>query len=90
MTPDPLTHNVSQRICNHMNKDHQDAILNYAKHFGGCIDPQNAVMLEITATAMELEVDGLPIHISFDHKLRDSEDAHQTLVSMLKSIPIHP
>jgi len=36
---------------------------------------------------MELEVDGNIVQIKFDHTLSDSEDAHQTLVTMLRAMP---
>jgi hypothetical protein len=35
---------------------------------------------------MELEVDGQNLSIRFDHQLSDSEDAHRTLVAMLRAI----
>jgi hypothetical protein len=34
---------------------------------------------------MRLEVDGAVVEIRFDHTLTDSEDAHRTLVAMLRS-----
>jgi len=37
--------------------------------------------------AMELEVDGQPVVVPFDHPLSDSEDAHRTLVAMLRAMP---
>ena len=36
---------------------------------------------------MELEVDGTSVSIAFDHTLTDSEDAHRTLVAMLRAMP---
>ena len=44
-------------------------------------------MLAVNATAMELEVDGQSLRIPFDHTLTDSEDAHRTLVAMLRAMP---
>jgi putative heme iron utilization protein len=35
---------------------------------------------------MELEVDGATVKIPFDHQLSDSEDAHRTLVAMLRAM----
>ena len=87
MSTDPLTAAVSARICTHMNDDHTDAVAAYAKHYGGVASPQNARMLHIESESMMLEVDGKTIRIPFDHKLTDSEDAHRTLVSMLRSMP---
>ena len=87
MSTDPLTAEVSARICTHMNDDHTDAVAAYAKHYGGVVSPQKAKMLSISADSMVLEVDGATVRIPFDHKLTDSEDAHRTLVAMLRSMP---
>ena len=87
MAADPLTPDVSARICAHMNDDHADAVLAYASHYGGVDAPSTARMVAVTAEAMELEVDGQAIQIPFDHALTDSEDAHKTLVAMLRAMP---
>ena len=87
MAADPLTPAVSARICAHMNDDHADAVLAYASHYGEVATPSAARMLAVTADAMELEVDGQAIRIRFDHTLTDSEDAHKTLVAMLRAMP---
>jgi putative heme iron utilization protein len=86
MAADPLTPSVSDRICRHMNADHADAVLNYARHYGGIADPRSATMLAVHPHAMELEVDGSKLEIRFDHELSDSEDAHRTLVAMLRAM----
>jgi hypothetical protein len=44
-------------------------------------------MLAVAPEAMRLEVDGAVVEIPFDHTLTDSEDAHRTLVAMLRSMP---
>ncbi|MBC1239892.1 DUF2470 domain-containing protein [Nostoc sp. 2RC] len=79
---------VSSRICNHMNEDHADAVVLYAKAFGGITDAITAQMLSIDADGMDLtaQVNGenVPVRIPFDHVLADSEDAHQTLIAMVK------
>lgn len=87
MSNDPLSKAVSERICKHMNDDHSEAVLAYAKHYGGVSDPQTAQMIEVRPDAMELEVDGKRLSINFEHTLTDSEDAHKTLVAMLKNMP---
>ena len=87
MAADPLTPAVSDRICRHMNDDHSEAVLRYAKHFGGIEKPQAASMTAVTEDGMELLVDGQAVAIPFDHTLTDSEDAHRTLVAMLRSMP---
>ncbi|MDZ8104263.1 MAG: DUF2470 domain-containing protein [Nostoc sp. DedQUE12a] len=79
---------ISSRICNHMNEDHADAVVLYAKTFGGITDAIAAQMLSIDAQGMDLtaQVNGedVPVRIEFDHVLVDSEDAHQTLIAMVK------
>ncbi|MFN6515137.1 MAG: DUF2470 domain-containing protein [Nostoc sp. CreGUA01] len=79
---------ISSRICNHMNEDHADAVVLYAKAFGGVTDASKAQMLSIDAQGMDLtaQVNGedVPVRIQFDHVLADSEDAHQTLIAMVK------
>ncbi len=34
MNSEPINKSSSTRICNHMNKDHQDAVNAYAKYYG--------------------------------------------------------
>jgi hypothetical protein len=36
---------------------------------------------------MQLEVDGQRVDVAFDHTLSDSDDAHRTLVAMLRAMP---
>ena len=87
MTADPLTPAVSERICRHMNDDHGDAVLQYPLHYGGVSAANIATMTAANADAMSLEVDGKPLRIPFDHTLTDSEDAHRTMVAMLRAMP---
>ncbi len=86
MKSSPITIDVSNRICKHMNDDHKDSIKKYAKYYGGIDNPQNVEMLEITHKALYLKVDGEIIKIYFDHDLIDSSDAHRTLVCMSKVV----
>ena len=87
MTKEPLTVDVVNRICNHMNTDHSESLKAYSIHYGGCINPKEVKMKSIKESFMELEVDGLTVKISFDHSIVNSEDAHKTLVSMSKNLP---
>ena len=87
MTADPLTPAVSDRICRHMNEDHGDAVLRYALHYGGVSKANIATMTAVSTDAMSLEVDGKSLRIPFDHTLTDSEDAHRTMVAMLRAMP---
>jgi putative heme iron utilization protein len=85
---DPITPAVSDRICAHMNDDHADAILLYAKFYGGVDDALAAQMLKVEPSGMNLLVQTqnstIPVEIAFDHELEDSEDAHQTLIAMVR------
>ena len=87
MAADPLTPAVSDRICRHMNDDHKSAVAAYARHYGGCPQVSAARLVAVTTGWMDLDVDGQPLRIAFDHPLADSEDAHRTLVAMLRAIP---
>ncbi|MEH2201047.1 DUF2470 domain-containing protein [Nostoc sp.] len=79
---------ISSRICQHMNDDHADAVMIYAKAFGGITNASAAQMLSIDAQGMDLtaQVNGepVPVRIQFDRVLADAEDAHQTLIAMVK------
>ncbi|MEH1795159.1 MULTISPECIES: DUF2470 domain-containing protein [unclassified Nostoc] len=84
---------ISSRICQHMNDDHADAVMIYAKAFGGVTDAIAAQMLSIDAQGMDLtaQVNGetVPVRIQFDRVLVDAEDAHQTLIAMVKQARVN-
>jgi putative heme iron utilization protein len=88
MAADAITPEVSQRICAHMNDDHAEAVLMYAQVFGQVAAATTAKMVAIDPLGMDMtaEVDGIPttVRITFDHQLTDSEDAHQTLIGMVR------
>ncbi|MBC7970161.1 MAG: DUF2470 domain-containing protein [Verrucomicrobia bacterium] len=79
---------ISDRICRHMNEDHAEAVLLYAKVFGAATAATAAEMVAIDAHGMDLlsQVGGTPTptRVVFDHVLKDAEDAHHTLVDMMK------
>ena len=79
---------VSSRICQHMNDDHSTAVALYAQAYGGLTEAETAKMVAIDAQGMDLtaQVKGetIPVRIQFDHVLQDSEDAHHTLIAMVK------
>lgn len=85
---DPITAAVSDRICKHMNEDHADAVLIYAHVFGKLPEATAAEMVAIDPEGMDLNAttteSAIKVRIPFDHTLQDSEDAHQTLISMIK------
>lgn len=85
---DPFSPEVSERICKHMNEDHADAVALYARIFGNSPNTERAQMLSIDAQGMNLvaqiQSESIPLRIEFDHVLKDSEDAHHTLIDMVK------
>ena len=86
MFNEPITSEVSNRICKHMNKDHQDAVNSYAKHYAGINNAKDSQLIKVTSKAMQISVNGTLVEIPFDHTLTSSQDAHQTLIAMLKGI----
>ena len=88
MNSEPITQSSSARICNHMNKDHQDAVNSYARYYGKIETFRSAKMIKLSAESIELKIDDLTIDIQFDHVLQDCSDAHKTLVRMIKDIPV--
>jgi putative heme iron utilization protein len=85
---EPITPQVSDRICKHMNEDHAEAVLTYARVFAGAAAATAATMKAIDPTGMDLEaqVAGSPVslRVPFEPPLSDAKAAHHTLVEMLK------
>ncbi len=79
---------VSDRICQHMNEDHAEALVLYAQVFGNVPSTEAAKMLSIDPQGMNLcvQIDGekRDIRIEFSTPLQNAEDAHYTLIEMLK------
>lgn len=82
-----ITTAVSDRICNHMNTDHADAVLTYAQFFGDTQEATAAVMDSIDPTGMNLTADvsgtSVPVRVTFAHPLESAKDAHHILIEML-------
>ena len=87
MNSEPITKESSTRICNHMNKDHQEAVNAYAKYYGKIKTFRSAKMISLSKKSIQLKIDDQTVDIKFDHVLQDCSDAHQTLVKMIKAIP---
>ena len=87
MNSEPINKSSSTRICNHMNKDHQDAVNAYAKYYGKIETFKSAKMTSLSHESIELKIDDQNIEIAFDHVLQDCSDAHKTLVRMIQDIP---
>jgi putative heme iron utilization protein len=85
---DPITPEISDRICKHMNDDHASAVLVYAQVYGQVAAAETAQMVSIDPRGMELSAvvggQSQPVKIAFDRELTDSEDAHQMLITMVR------
>ncbi len=57
MNSEPITKESSERICNHMNRDHQDAVNAYAKYYGKIKTFKSAKMLSLSPEYLELKID---------------------------------
>ena len=83
-----ITPQISDRICKHMNEDHAEAIVLYAQMFGSTPEAETAQLKAIDPQGMDIltQVKGesLPVRVTFDHPLKDAEDAHHTLIEMVK------
>ncbi|WP_036479397.1 DUF2470 domain-containing protein [Myxosarcina sp. GI1] len=83
-----ITPAISDRICKHMNEDHSEAIVLYAKVYGNTPQTESAIMDSIDPQGMNLSAqiagETVPVRVQFDHTLKDAEDAHHTLIDMLK------
>lgn len=86
--PKAITREVSQRICQHMNEDHSDAVTLYAQVLAQIDQVKSAKMLSIDNQGMNLLVQTskteITTRIEFDHDLVDANDAHHTLINLLK------
>jgi heme iron utilization protein len=83
-----FTEAEEDRICEHMNDDHADAVLRFARINGGYAEATSARMLGIDEIAMRLEVetaDGrVELLVAFPEALTTPEEAHLVIVGMAK------
>ena len=83
-----ITPAISDRICQHMNEDHSDAIVMYAQIFGNAPQTESATMDSIDPQGMNISAqiagETVPVRVEFDHTLKDAKDAHHTLVAMIQ------
>lgn len=76
------------RIVAHMNDDHSDAVLAYARHLGARHTATAATLAGLDADGMNLIVTepagDRAVRIQFSTPLADAEDAHHTLVRLAR------
>ena len=83
-----ITPTISDRICKHMNEDHGDALVLYVQAFGNSPEAESAQMISIDPQGMnfsaQIKGEIIPVRVEFDRTLKDAEDAHYTLIEMVK------
>jgi putative heme iron utilization protein len=83
-----LTVEAIATICEHMNEDHGDAIVGYARALGGVEDAQSASIAKLDAAGMDLDVQtpsgARSVRVAFDHTLLDADDAKETLIRLAR------
>jgi putative heme iron utilization protein len=70
----------------HMNDDHPDAVVAYARHFGRMDPVESARIVAMDAHGITVEVasgtDMSVVSIPYDHELVDGDDGRDTLIAM--------
>jgi putative heme iron utilization protein len=84
---DPLA-DVAPGILEHMNRDHPDALVVYARVLGGAADAEAATMVAVDRLGFRLRIrSGGRLHaerIPFPEEVRSADDARRVLISMLQ------
>jgi putative heme iron utilization protein len=85
-----ITPEISNRICKHMNEDHAEAVLLYARAYGNTPNAETARMISIDSQGMNLDaqIDGenVDLRVRFDRTLANAKDAHHLLVEMVDRV----
>jgi putative heme iron utilization protein len=86
---DPLA-DVAAGILEHMNKDHPEALVTYARGLGGAPDAESATMVAVDRLGSRLRVrSGGRLHgerIPFPEEVRSADDARRVLIRMLQDL----
>ena len=84
-----LDNKAISMIINHMNEDHEDALILYVMNYHNIKQISKAHLTDFDSTQMTIRTEYLGVKkdfiIRFDHELKDANDAHMTLVRMAKS-----
>lgn len=88
-TPDPIAP-ASERILKHMNDDHADSLLLYARKLTLATDAERAVMTAIDRYGFEMTVHtprGIgPARLAFSAPLASAQDARAALVALARQV----
>lgn len=85
--PDPLA-SASARVLDHMNQDHADSLLLYARAFTSARSPEKAVMTAIDRYGFEMTIttpDGVgPARLAFEQPIASAQEARTVLVALVR------
>jgi putative heme iron utilization protein len=85
--PDPLA-SASARVLDHMNQDHADSLLLYARAFTRARSPEKAVMTAIDRYGFEMTVttpEGVgPARLAFEQPIANAQEARTALVALVR------
>ena len=70
-------------IVSHMNEDHSDACLLYARHFAKNRQAKSAEMIDVSFSQITLRVSGELITVDFPRVAKSMEDIRSVLVEMV-------
>ncbi len=72
----------------HMNDDHADAVLAYARHYGNMAAVERARIVAMDARVLTVEAtngtQSSTLDIPFDHEIVDADDGRDTLIAMYR------
>ena len=71
-------------IISHMNEDHADACLLYARHFADKQQAMNAEMIDVSMSQITLRIEGEDLTIDFPRVARGEDDIRSVLVEMVR------
>ena len=77
--------NTSNRVCNHMNKDHIDSVHKFLVHYANISNFKEAYLEKITSRFMRIKYDDKSAIINFKNEISE-EEIHGTLISMIRGI----
>lgn len=76
-------------IISHMNADHADAVLNYARHFAGVALGSTATLVGFDATGMDIDVvnngETERVRVTFESPVHTPGQARKVLIAMAQS-----
>ena len=81
---EPLDPTRKLAVISHMNEDHADACLLYARHFADKQQAMSAEMIDVSMSQITLRIEGEDLTIDFPRIAQGEDDIRSVLVEMVK------